>query len=368
MSWFAKLTGGGSSTKPTVPEANLEPAAPDELLDQALDALGSVLRSFGRHAFSLEETTAAEVSERFERWARHVLNNSPSPDEAEPTRTRAFRALQLEFAERRKAEGEHVRRVRDLIWDVMNAVRRALAQDGVAEARLQEPLDRLRKVVSSEATMSELRTEVSSAVTAIEAALADRRQGREGELGALGVRLAAAKGDLLGSVADGEVDPLTRVFMRAPFERHLENAASLADFTSEPLTLLVLDADRYKAVNEALGREAGDRGLRGLADASVRVASRSTDYVARLGSDEFAIVLGDTALTDAEKLAERLVEAARKVVVSGRGRSDRALSVSVGVAERGRFEPCAAWLERAVSAMKDAKSTGRDRVVLAQGP
>jgi len=338
-----------------------------ELLDDALDALGAVLRAFGRHAFSLEETTATELGERYERWARHVLNGAPPPDATEASKRRDFRTLQRDFAERRKAEAEHVRRVRDLIWDVMNGVRRALSHDAVADARLREPLDRLRRVVSSEATMAELRSEVGAAVAVIEQTLADRKDAKDVELRGMGQALRSAKSELFASQSEGEIDPLTQVFTRSSFDKHIENAASLADLTGERLALLVVDADRFKFVNELAGREAGDRALRAIADATVRVASRSTDYVARLGSDEFAVVLGDTSLAEALKVAERMLDAARRVTLPGKA-VDRGITVSIGVAERRGFEACAGWLERGLASMKQAKVAGGDRSLAAQEP
>jgi diguanylate cyclase (GGDEF)-like protein len=366
VSWFGRRAG----SPPQTPRATSEPAvttessADDALLDSALDALGGVLRTFGRYAFSLEETTAAVLGERYERWARHVLTGAPPPDATEASKARDFRSLQRDFSERRKAEAEHVRRVRELIWTVMNGVRGALAHDAAADARLSEPLDRLRRVVASEAPMAEVRIEVGAAIAAIEETLATRQRDQARDLHTMGGKLRGARSDLLAGSAEGELCPLTRVFTRGPFERNLENASSLADLTAEVVTVLVVDADQYKAVNERVGREAGDRTLRALADAVVRVASRSTDHVARIDDDAFGVVLGDTGLADAQKVAERIREAVRRILVPG---IDGGVSVSIGLAERLRFEASAAWLGRAVSALKAAKGQGRDRIVVAQG-
>ncbi|MBM4375123.1 MAG: GGDEF domain-containing protein [Deltaproteobacteria bacterium] len=367
MSWFGRKGAAPPVTPPraaTEPAAGGESKAEDALLDSALDALGGVLRTFGRYAFSLEETTAAVLGERYERWARHVLTGAPPPDATEASRLRDFRLLQRDFAERRKAEAEHVRRVRELIWIVMNGVRGALAHDAAADARLSEPLDRLRRVVASEAPMAEVRTEVGAAIAAIEETLATRQRDQARDLQTMGGKLRGARSDLLAGSVEGELCSLTRVFTRGPFDRHLENASSLADLTGEVVTVLVVDADQFKSVNECIGREAGDRTLRALADAVVRVASRSTDHVARIEDDAFGIVLGDTGLADALKVAERVREAVRRISVQG---LDGGVSVSIGVAERQRFEASTAWLGRALAALVAAKGQGRDCLVVSQG-
>lgn len=324
-----------------------------------------MLRTFGRHAFSLEETTASALGERYERWARHVLTGAPPPDATEAFKGRDFRTLQRDFTQRRKAEAEHVRRVRELVWDVMNGVRQALAHDAAADARLSEPLDRLRRLVVSEAPMAEVRVEVGAAIAAIEATLAARNEEQARDLQGMGGKLKSARSELFAASVEGEVDPLTRVFTRPPFDRHLENASSLADLTGDVVTVLVVDADQFKGVNERVGRETGDRTLRALADAVVRVASRSTDYVARIEDDAFGVVLGETALPDAHKVAERIREAVQRISVPGLSGS---VTVSIGLAQRRRFESSQEWLTRASAALGAAKGQGRDRIAVAQGP
>ncbi len=371
MSWFNKRTrpavpapqaSSSRTSKPALDEASEDTG---KFLDAALDAAGAIVRTFGKYSFSLEETTSLELAERYERWARHVLNGAPAPDGSEPQRGRAWRPLQLEFTERRKAESEHVRRVRELIWVVMNGVRGALSHDAVADARLREPLEKLRKVISSDATMAELRSEVGAAVAVIEQTLADRQVAQLADFSQMAATVREAKGELLATHGDGEIDLLTQVFTRVPLNLHLENSASVSDFTGEPLSLLLVDGDNFKKLNEAIGRESGDRVLKSLADSCVRVAARNTDYVARFGGDEFAVVLGDTSLADAVKVAERIVEAARKLNSTTRP-GERNISVSVGVAQRRRFETCPCWLERASRALVTAQGKGRDQVSAAQ--
>lgn len=376
MSWFGRRSGGDASTTTSkarvgrsVEEAGKaeSTSAPDELLDTTLDALGMVLRTFGRNAFSLEETTAAQLTARYERWARHVLNGAPAPDSAEASQKRDYRALQRDFSQRRKAEAEHVRRVRELVWDVMNAIRSALAHNSEADRRLREPLDRLRKVVSSEATMAQMRSEVDSAIAVMEQAIADRKDAQSTELRGVGQKLKSAKAELMSSQTDGEIDPLTQVFSKRAFDQHVENAASLADLTGEHLVALLVNADGFKALNDVAGRDGGDRILKAIADATVRVASRSTDYVARVGGDEFVVVLGDTDIADATKVADRIRESAERISLPGRAAS-RSLTLSIAIAEHGPFEDCKSWLARASSTLKQAKSQGGNRVVVAQDP
>ncbi|HET6442695.1 MAG TPA: GGDEF domain-containing protein, partial [Phycisphaerae bacterium] len=132
------------------------------------------------------------------------------------------------------------------------------------------------------------------------------------------------------------------------------------------LSVLMIDVDQLKAVNDAHGHEAGDRVLKDLA-AMLLETVRSVDVPGRWAGDEFVVVLPDTQAAQAKLLANRLVERAR-------GRPTRIkdqpvkLSLSVGVAEYDRKESPADLVRRVDRAMYDAKKQGRGRIATADQP
>jgi diguanylate cyclase (GGDEF)-like protein len=104
-------------------------------------------------------------------------------------------------------------------------------------------------------------------------------------------------------------DPLTGLPNRAWFQERAELALNLACRNGGCVGLLLLDLDHFKPVNDTLGHDAGDAMLRALAERVTGVV-RKVDTVARLGGDEFAVVLMDvTSGEDAERIAQKVLEA-----------------------------------------------------------
>lgn len=126
-----------------------------------------------------------------------------------------------------------------------------------------------------------------------------------------------------------------------------------------PSTLLYLDVDHFKSINDRHGHGVGDQVLRRLAE-RCRGELRGVDALARLGGEEFVAVLSDLGLDEAERVAERI-----RVAVAGDPAAIVPATVSIGVAVHAAGESVEAWMQRADQALYAAKQAGRNRVVLA---
>jgi diguanylate cyclase (GGDEF)-like protein len=122
-------------------------------------------------------------------------------------------------------------------------------------------------------------------------------------------------------------DGLTGCYNRRSFDLQLERDLHLATRMRQPLSLIMLDLDNFKRINDAAGHETGDLALRMLAD-SVRAELRAVDTAVRFGGDEFAIILPQASLEGALIVAERLRHRVEQTEVPGFG----ALSASFGLA------------------------------------
>lgn len=147
----------------------------------------------------------------------------------------------------------------------------------------------------------------------------------------------------------------------------LGNRRKLREFFStlktQTTTLFMLDIDHFKHINDQYGHDAGDAVLKKLGQI-LKIAVRSTDMVARLGGEEFCIVLPETHLAQGIALAEKIrQEVARTVFPTQHGNIE--VRISLGVAERQANETIAAWLKRADEALYQAKQGGRNQVVSA---
>src|SRR3954447_2664839 len=166
---------------------------------------------------------------------------------------------------------------------------------------------------------------------------------------------------LLGRLTDAaRTDPLTGMPNRVALHEVLESELDRAQPHGRPVSLIVLDLDRFKRVNERLGLSAGDRTLRKVAT-MLDKAGRRMDFVSRSGGEEFAIVLPETNQHQAFLFAEEILDKIRSVSVG----PEINLSASAGVAvfaDHGEdLESLTAAADRALHA---AKALGRDRAVI----
>ena len=157
-------------------------------------------------------------------------------------------------------------------------------------------------------------------------------------------------------------DPLTRLANRRAFDRGLGTAMSLSQRSVVPLSLLVLDVDHFKAYNDLYGHPAGDCVLVAIGQILRDAASRPADLAARIGGEEFAILLPNTTPVGAIRVATRIhaALAAQAIAHAGSPVSDR-VTVSVGVTQALQDETTDEFVTRADRATYGAKNAGRNQ-------
>jgi diguanylate cyclase (GGDEF)-like protein len=157
-------------------------------------------------------------------------------------------------------------------------------------------------------------------------------------------------------------DALTGLANRRAFEEALDRTVALAGRTGDPMSLLLVDVDRFKMVNDTHGHPVGDVVLRTLGEV-LRASCRETDLPARFGGEEFALVLPATDAAGARVVAERVRHAAEAAA------GPVPFTVSVGVACLGEHAGDARTLLAAAdAALYRAKRRGRNRVAAATRP
>lgn len=159
-------------------------------------------------------------------------------------------------------------------------------------------------------------------------------------------------------------DPLTGLLDRRGFMEEAGRRLQLADRRGESLALLYIDLDRFKQINDGFGHAVGDAVLHAFARVAL-VGVRDDDVVARIGGEEFVILLDDTPLEGAKRVAERIQTEFRGMAVDGLP-DDFGVTLSVGIAASVRGDELEAFMARADAALYEAKAAGRDRVRLYQ--
>jgi two-component system chemotaxis response regulator CheY len=173
---------------------------------------------------------------------------------------------------------------------------------------------------------------------------------------------SALRRDSQASFKMARIDPLTKVANRLSLEEDLGAVWAQAERYGHRYSAVLCDIDWFKAYNDHYGHLAGDHALHDIAD-TMRRQLRQSDKIYRYGGEEFLLVLPEQSVSEACHVAERICRAVREraiPTVAGIG----IVTVSAGVAELNQAldENVDDWLNRADSALYEAKAKGRDRV------
>jgi diguanylate cyclase (GGDEF)-like protein len=153
-------------------------------------------------------------------------------------------------------------------------------------------------------------------------------------------------------------DPLTGLLNRTSLQETLEHASVQSKRLGLPATMILLDLDHFKKINDTLGHDAGDAVLQHIGS-YLKGRMRHSDKVFRLGGEEFLIILYDTDADNGHDIAEEL----RHGISSLTTLADHKLTASIGLATLTNTENSKQWMKRCDENLYCAKSSGRDTVV-----
>jgi len=163
----------------------------------------------------------------------------------------------------------------------------------------------------------------------------------------------------------GLIDPLTKISNRRGFENRLETEWGKAFREHTPISVLMMDVDKFKTYNDTFGHPQGDAALKAFAEISTKSLRRPVDFPARWGGEEFVILLPGAGMEGAAHVAERVREKVEASVILTADGGETKITVSIGVHS---VVPESAtlsddFLGKADQALYKAKESGRNRVV-----
>ena len=370
-----------------LPADPAERVAPMSQIEMALDTLAAILRILGEYAAEQEHQEPEAFVRQCEAWAQHVSVASPPPGAPEsaagpgsgpvtagggPAKSenarRDWAGVRDFVRDYAKASTSHTRTVltdlRQVIWVFIQNLSHSLSQEQEADDRVREQLSRLEALATSSAT-GELKREVLATVVKLGEIVDQRRKNHHARVEALGTQVRILGSELETARRESEVDPLTRLFNRKAFDDYLARSVELARAFGQATCLLLIDIDRFKTINDTFGHPEGDAVLRRVSDTMARIFPRRSDFVARYGGDELAVVLRETSLRESLALGERLLRAIRALPMDREGVRFQ-LTLSIGAAALKPGEDPQSWVERADRALYQSKRDGRDRITAAE--
>ena len=364
MSTISRLVGALSKD---ARDDELRPTGAEANLDGALDTVSAMLRVMGSESFAIEaEIDTIDFQALCAAFARHVENGSAVPEwevPQDPAGRRAWNRVRRFFVDRRKAENrfvsERLHDYRGIVEDLVSGLRNVVQRDKLTEDTICQRLEFVQEAVDA-GDLARIRDSVAETVQKVEETFAEQKREYEERLAELNERMASLRQDLVDAREEMQRDSLTDAFNRGAFDKAIQRNLNMHHVLQQPVTLLLIDIDHFKNVNDRFGHAAGDEALRKLGDCLARSFIRKSDFVARYGGDEFAVILPDTRAIHAGKLIESLLRRAEAIRL-GSGPDEALVTCSIGYTELSDDDTVTSLLARADKALYRAKSAGRNR-------
>lgn len=346
--------------------------APDpdsESLSAVLDAFGAWLAAYTAGGFETPGYGSAGAITELEAWHRHAMRGTPrpgrdDPEGALPVAARDWGGVVRAYRAHRRMEHDYVTHtiaeLRDALWGVVETVHRTATLEQAGDTETGAHLERARGAIAR-LPASQVKDEVLEAVTRIAEVARARQEATRAQYAALARTLDSLGEQLEEAKRDSTTDALTGLGNRKLFDTVLPRARHLAALGGQPCTLLLIDADGLKTVNDSLGHQAGDAALVAIAKCLARTFLRQGDILCRIGGDEFAVVLPGTDAQTAERLAQRFITAL-EAWPHAEPRIAPLFGASCGVAPLDPDDDVDAWVRRADGALYTAKRDPLRRV------
>lgn len=344
-----------------------EPQDLDELAQTISEERATLLHLvdlYNRHLFEVEKWPHRKVREILDEFARQLINVKNPNNEKLLFRLRQF------FSTYRIDEVSYVQKTFDdfkgIIWDFADQLGEDVRFEQDRDIEVQKSLQELREAVESE-SIEALRDRSREFIDFYVSYQTQKEERRTQRMSSIQKNLSHVKKKLAEAQEDIRKDHLTGAFNRKFFEEKI--AAYYEQFQTEnvPVSLLFLDIDHFKRINDNYGHDVGDLVLKEFVKTLKSLNIQVESLVARTGGEEFALVLPNSDLKIAVDVAQTTLDTIRSLRVITRDNSLR-FTVSIGVAQLIKNEKVEDLLKRTDIALYEAKHNGRDRYSLAYDP
>lgn len=364
MSFVTKIIGSAGNDAGT--RKNNSNGATDSLADGAIDTLANILKVMGDESFMLENDIDPSVfPEMCKDFSRHVENGAAVPSYDIPQSadgTREWARVRRFYSDRRKAENtfvtERLEDYRGVVEDLVSGLRTIGERDVSTEQDVKASLNQIEDAVGT-GVLPEIRKALAQTVNKVTETFAEQKRQYEKQLAELNERMSSLKQDLVAAREEMKRDPLTDAYNRRGFDSAIVLSLNMHFILNHPITLVMIDVDNFKDINDTYGHAAGDEVLKGIGESLARAFIRKGDLVARYGGDEFAVILNDTSAENSKKLVERFLEYVQTIQVPYAS-ADTRISCSAGYTEIHDNDSVETLLKRADRALYKAKSAGRN--------
>lgn len=319
-----------------------------------------VIDIYNKHLFDIDAQPLRKVRETLDDFAKMLVQTPDSEIEKVLFKFRQF------FASYRLEEYTYIQKSFDefksIVWDFADQLGEDLKVENAKEKELSNSLSELRSAVEAN-SVDVLKVKAREFIDLYVETQSHRDERRAKRLTRVKKNLQTVKKKLLEAHHAMKTDHLTQAFNRMSFDEHLKNYVKLYELAKTPVSLITLDIDFFKKINDTYGHDIGDFVLKECTQVLKEIFNRKEDFVARIGGEEFAVILPDYRVEDAVRKAEECLARIRKEKFV-QGPHEIKFTVSLGIAQLTTNETPGQWLKRADLALYQSKNSGRNKYTI----
>lgn len=322
-----------------------------------------IIDTYHKHLVELEGHPVRKVRETLDEFVKELL------DPKQPLEKVLFRFRQF-FSAYRIDEYAYFQKTfedfRTIIWDFVDQLAEDISQEQKEDFEIRQSLEELKEAVESN-SIPTLKNQSRKFIDCYIEKQFKKDKRRTSRMRSIRKNLHVVKKQLSEATSSLRVDHMTQAFNRKTFDEYCGQYHKLFKASAQPISVMLVDIDHFKKINDTFGHAVGDFVLKELVQTLKGLFDRESDMVCRIGGEEFAILLPDFQTEHAMKKAEELLAKVRSEVYVHEDREIR-FTVSIGIAELTKGEEIEAWIKRADMALYSSKNNGRNRLTIAPAP
>ncbi|KYG62400.1 diguanylate cyclase [Bdellovibrio bacteriovorus] len=323
-----------------------------------------ILDVYNKHLFEIQNHSVRKVRAKLDTFAKELVQ--ANPEEAEKT---MFRIRQF-ISSYRIDEYSYVQNTFDdfkrIIWDFADHLSEEAHAEDSSQADINQSLEGLREAVESN-SIEDLRAKSREFINFYLKHQTTKNDRRSKRMESIKKNLTTVKKQLMEANQTARRDHMTGAHNRRSYDEQVRRYLQLQDIDKEPMTLIILDIDFFKKINDNYGHDFGDFVLKECVRLLQESFSREEDFIARLGGEEFGVILPGCNVEAATKMADEAMARIRKEAFVHENQTIR-FTVSMGIAQYSPGESPDNWYKRADEALYESKQTGRNKYSLASKP
>lgn len=323
-----------------------------------------IIDTYNKNLFDIDNHPVRKTREILDEFAKELMQTKGPQAERVLFRIRQF------FSSYRIDEYAYIAKsfdeFRNIIWDFVDQLSEDLHFHRSADDEIKMSFEQLKEAVEAN-SIDLLKTQSRVFIDSYMEHQTRKDNHRDKRLKNIKKNLEAVKKQLNDANASMKIDHLTQAFNRRSFDEEVRQQKSLHHLSKQPVSLIALDIDHFKKINDTYGHPTGDLILIECVRLLKEVFSRDSDFVARIGGEEFAIILPECSYDHALKKADEALNRIRRETYVVDDVKIK-FTISMGIAELAHGEDVESWIKRADQALYHSKTTGRNKYTLAEPP